>query len=266
MTNLERHRKDLTELLELGECMSLDLEMTDKAEVANLSEEDKTVFEKKVKGAFRKNYQRWYTEACSIIDQLVPERKDEFVALYLADSKRKEFGMLSYTIQDWLLGVRSGVNPFTRAKGFDDSHVVTMKFESQLNILKAVERRFESSLFEIKQLLRADLLDSELAAAEELLKHGFLRAAGAVSGVVIEKHLGAVCSAHSLSLKKQHPTISTYNDELKNSSVIDVPTWRFIQRLGDLRNLCDHGKGREPNKEEIEELIEGVKKISKTVY
>ena len=40
----------------------------------------------------------------------------------------------------------------------------------------------------------------------------------------------------------------------------------MIQRLGDLRNLCDHNKQREPIKEDVYELINGVEKVTKTIY
>ncbi len=46
-------------------------------------------------------------------------------------------------------------------------------FDSQIGILKSCEKRFESSLFDIKQLLQADIFDSELEAAQELNKKGF---------------------------------------------------------------------------------------------
>lgn len=36
--------------------------------------------------------------------------------------------------------------------------------------------------------------------------------------------------------------------------------------LGDIRNLCDHNKDRDPKKEEVEDLISGVEAIIKTVY
>jgi hypothetical protein len=45
-----------------------------------------------------------------------------------------------------------------------------------------------------------------------------------------------------------------------------MPTWRFIQHLADLRNLCDHKKKRDPKTEDIDELIEGVEKITKTLF
>jgi hypothetical protein len=78
--------------------------------------------------------------------------------------------------------------------------------------------------------------------------------------------LSQVCQNHNVATKKQHPTISDFNDILKNSAVIDVPQWRQIQRLGDIRNLCDHNKHRDPTKEEVAELIDGVEKLCKTLF
>lgn len=49
-------------------------------------------------------------------------------------------------------------------------------------------------------------------------------------------------------------------------NVIEVSIWRSIQRLGDIRNLCGHNKDREPLKDEVEELIYGTDKLTKTVY
>ena len=84
--------------------------------------------------------------------------------------------------------------------------------------------------------------------------------------MVIEKHLAQVASNHNVSTRKQHPTISDFNDMLKGAGVLDVPTWRQIQRLGDIRNLCDHNKEREPTKDEVIELIDGVDKLCKTLF
>ena len=138
--------------------------------------------------------------------------------------------------------------------------------QQQVSILQSVERRFESSLFEIKQLVQADLFDSELEAAKELLKKRFVRAAGAVAGVVLEKHLGQVCENHKVDVTKKNPGISDFNDLLKRADVIDVPQWRAIQHLGDLRNLCDHDKKTEPSIEQLQELISGVEKTTKNLF
>ena len=98
------------------------------------------------------------------------------------------------------------------------------------------------------------------------MKNGFLRGAGAIAGVVLEAHLMQVCSNHALSLRKKHPSINDFNSLLKDNNVIDVPTWRFIQRLGDLRNLCDHKQQKDPTTDDVLELTDGTEKIIKTIF
>lgn len=109
-------------------------------------------------------------------------------------------------------------------------------------------------------------MDSELETARELNKSGFTRGAGVIAGVVLDKHLGQVSANHSIVTRKKHATISEYNDLLKNASITDLPMWRQIQRLGDIRNLCGHSKEREPTTDEVEELANGVEKITKTLF
>jgi hypothetical protein len=75
-----------------------------------------------------------------------------------------------------------------------------------------------------------------------------------------------VCDAHSITIRKKNPSISDLNQALKDKDVISVPQWRFIQHLADIRNLCDHAKGKEPSKDEIEDLVAGTEKVLKTVF
>lgn len=263
-TNLERYKKDLERLVALGKKMQLDIGGRHLIKVGEVKPETKKLFEEH-QGTFERQYQNWYTEAAALIRQLIPTRLTEFHELYKGDGKRKATTIQTYHIQDWLNGVQSGAD-YTGAKSFDDLIVIVNRFSTQMSILQAVRTRFESSLHDIRQLVQADLFDSELDAARELLKSGFIRAAGAIAGVVLEKHLGQVASNHALSTRKQHPTISDFNDLLKTNDVLDVPSWRNVQRLGDLRNLCDHNKHRDPTKEEIQELINGIEKLTKTLF
>lgn len=257
-SNLDKYKQDLEQLLQRGEAMLFDF-----AEEAEGKKPEAKIPEPGAE--FRNGYQRWYSEAHEVVKQILPSRLPEFEQLYKGDGKRKELNVATYTIQDWLLGVRSAVN-YREEKIFNEIASALMRFQNQVQILKSTRSRFESTLFEIKQILQADIFDSELEAARELCKKGFLRAAGAVAGVVLEKHLAQVCGNHNIAVKKKDPTIGDLNDALKNSGVMDVPDWRFIQRLGDLRNLCDHNKQREPKKEEVEELVAGVEKVTKTLF
>ncbi len=207
------------------------------------------------------NYQSWYTKACRVIEQIIPERLNEFVTLYQGDLKRKEVTYMNYSIYDYLIGLHStrGSNVIASKKS------ALPKMEVQWHILSSASEKFESTLFDIKEILQADIYDSELDTAKELNKKGFIRAAGAVAGVVLEKHLAHVCTVHKIKPKKTNPSISEYNQSLKDNDITDTAKWRFIQHLGDIRNLCDHNKEREPKKDEVDEYIIGIMKIIKTV-
>ena len=246
MNNLEKHKADLEELINLGR------DMRDDMLAHNNSREVEALIAKRLT-----SYQRWYTEACVLMEQLLPGRLTEFEQLYKGDGHRSSIGLHTYTIQDLLTGIKVGPNGLAAA---------TFRFMNQLAIIESVEARFESSLFDIRQLVQADLFDSELDAARELIRGGFLRAGGAVAGVVLERHLGQVAANHGITTRKKNPTIGDFNDLLKDGGVLDIPSWRQVQRLGDVRDLCDHNKEREPTKDKVEELIDGVEKYTKTLF
>lgn len=210
---------------------------------------------------FKLHYETWYTESLQVVKQIVPDRYNDFIQLYKID-KRKEITYATYTISDYMLGLQV---KHAGAVSIDTSAALPKMFQ-QGEILRSVKKRFKSSLFNIRQIIQADLFDNELQCASEILSHGFIRGAGVIAGVVLEKHLSEVCDNHALKIAKKNPTIADFNEVLKNSAVYDIPEWRFIQRLGDIRNLCGHNKDREPSKDEASELIIGVDKITKTIY
>lgn len=260
-SKVEHIKKEVNSLISKGS--NLYLAMLDDVSVLP-AEIRKQIQERKIKlPNFKNEYDTWYSEALALIKQLLPDRLDDFKRQY-KDEKRKDITFLTYGISDYLYGLRT-------TRGWQENVVADKsaavgKMQVQNSILAAVESRLDSSLFDIKEILQADLFDSELGAAQELAKKGFVRGGGAIAGVVLEKHLGHVCDIHGLKSRKNHPSIADYYQLLKENDVIDTPKWRFIQHLGDLRNLCDHNKDREPTKEDVIELVEGVQKVIKTVF
>lgn len=69
-----------------------------------------------------------------------------------------------------------------------------------------------------------------------------------------------------IKIGKINPTISDLNNPLKKEGIYDLPTWRQIQVLGDIRNLCVHNKEREPTEVEVKKLIQETDNIIKTVF
>lgn len=208
-------------------------------------------------------YQSWYSEARALLRQVLPDRLDDFTRHYEKPKARKSISYESYRIEDYLQDLRI-------THSYDDSVIVDPSaaiphLQQQVAIVEAAAARFDSSLFDIRMLLQADMFDTEIDAAEALIKHKFVRAAGALAGVVLERHLAQVCENRTLSTGKKNPTISDFNELLKGNEVIGVPEWRFVQHLADIRNQCDHSRN-EPTADQVNDLIAGVKKVIKTVY
>lgn len=268
ISNLERYKKDLKALILKGDQLQLAMQKECfpsqfSAALMEKMDDETKAFVKNLP-SFADEYQSWYSEAKILIKQLLPERLSDFVRLYEKPKSRKDISYENYRIEDYLQSL-------TITRGYAKEKVVgpdaaIPQFSQQLAILNAVKSRFESSLFDIKQLVQADIFDSELDAAKELNKHRFARAAGALAGVVLERHLGQVCDNHSIVISKKTPGIGDLNNLLKEESVVDVPQWRFIQHLADIRNLCDHDKKNEPTTEQVDDLITGVMKVTKTLF
>lgn len=173
------------------------------------------------------SYQSWYSRSLPVVKQLIPERYQEFQEQYkLEKRKGKEISFLTYTISDYLIGLRI-------TRGWEKEEVVnplsafTSKFQHQIAILMSAQGRIDSIPADVQGILQAELFDNELQAAQELRKKGHLRAAGALAGVTLESHLSKISTNHGLKLRKKDPTISDFNDELKTRTYTMSP-------IGDL--------------------------------
>jgi hypothetical protein len=266
--NIESYKKDFAKVLKLGS----DLEMSIQYECypSRVKDYAEKTYKENAHGFleelpdFKTEYQLWYSESLVLIKQLLPDRLSDFIGYYEKPKTRKNLLYGNYKIEDYLQG--TSVTTVFDGKEVVGPSAAIPQFNQQVAILKSISKRFESSLFEITQLVQADLFDDEISSARELLKHKFIRAAGAIAGVVLEKHLGNICSSHNIKVAKKTPTIADYNDVLKKEGVIRFSDWRFIQFLGDIRNTCDHNKNKEPTIDDVNTLIVGVDKIMKTIF
>lgn len=263
---LARFESDLSKLVQDGSLLeaAMVLEIYDKGKLREaLGTKESDDIDALIESLpnFRTGYESWYSEALVVIRVLLPERLEDFKSLYEVPKGRKLADYGNYTLSDYLIGLKS-------TRGYDtvvDRTAGLPKLQRQTAILASVQKRFKSSLFEIKSILQADLFDSELSAANELLKKGFCRGAGAIAGVVLEGHLQEVSANHQIKFRKKSPTISDFNNGLKEAEVISVSQWRFISLLGDYRNLCDHKKPDDPSHSQVRDLIDGVEKVLKTI-
>jgi hypothetical protein len=213
---------------------------------------------------FGTRYQAWYSRGLKIVEALAPERLPEFRSYYEADRKRKSFSVDTYTIQDYVMAFGAAEDIYGKPK-WDANNIIAVRIVNQMQILASLASRLDSVLADVTGHLFAELQDAELRAAGELLKIS-PRAAGALAGVVLERHLQRVATNHKIQIKKVNPTIGDLNDPLKTAGVYEVAVWRKLQYLADLRNLCSHSKGAEPTREQVEEMLREVNQFVKTIF
>lgn len=204
-------------------------------------------------------YESWYTEACAAISSLIPSRLDDFVAAYRPKSNRKNLDIETYTISDLIKGLTN------RGQSLDIDRIARNRLYTQISIVQAAVDIADSKLRDIRTQILGEVLREDVGMARTLLKSGYTRAGGAIAGVVLEQHLKAVAIGRSIPLKK-NPTLAVLNDALKDAQVYGVPQWRKIQYIIDMRNICAHGKDREPGRGEIEEMIDAVAKVLSTIF
>ena len=199
-------------------------------------------------------YQAWYSKCLRALKVVNHERLAEFISYYEPEKKRN-YGYTSYKIRDYLMNVRFPT------QNFDGFSAFSTGIQQQIAIIHGAIVLADDRIADIEATIMYEVLGEELDAAEDLLKIGALRAAGAVSGVSLEQHLKLVCSSRGISFRKKSPTLSDYNQSLRDNEVIDVPTWRRIQSLADIRNLCVHSRAEEPTKDQVRDLVDGAKRV-----
>jgi hypothetical protein len=102
-----------------------------------------------------------------------------------------------------------------------------------------------------------------LYEAKALFRANYINAAGAIAGVVLERHLKGLCEIQNPPIVARGDTINPLNDALRNAQVYDLTQQRRIQVMADIRNRCDHATSTPPRKEEVWEMIEDIRKFIK---
>jgi len=207
--------------------------------------------------SFIQDYQRWYTAALPVVDQVLPDRAVEFRELY--EGRKDAPGRITVYIRtrDDRDAARYRSE---RYAAFDRS------IRQQVYMLQGAADRLDSHLADIRGVVEAEVFDSELHRAAELTKKGHLRPAGVVAGVVLESHLKEVCRIRGLTIRKKKPTINDLNETLRDAGAYDTPSWRRVQHLGDIRNICSHDDERDPTRQEVDDLVTGVQWAVKTLF
>lgn len=132
-------------------------------------------------------------------------------------------------------------------------------------LIGSIPSYMEGRLYDLELGLAQEFTRDQLVEAEVLLKARHIRAAGAIAGVLLERHLKLLCDRSQPPIKyAPKATISTLNELLRKASVYKQTEWRRVQCMGDVRNECDHANATEPERKDVQRLIHEVKEFVAT--
>jgi len=140
-------------------------------------------------------------------------------------------------------------NPVNR---FDEPHTILKRLGA---IFTASKEDFDGGyLVSLRNIVQAEVFDSQLEQAQELLKNGYKDAAAVIAGIVLETTLREFCDRHSL----KHGAIDVMNCQLAKAGAYDRLQQKQITVLADIRNNAAHGKTGNFSTENVENMIRDI--------
>jgi hypothetical protein len=191
---------------------------------------------------FIRSYHEWYAASLALIEANMPSRLSEFNLLHYGETGGKTEGVHHLLTRGWI--------------DFEAQTEIARRIIQMDAIVASLPKYLEGRLFDLELEVAYLYVNDQLDEAEGLLKAKFTRAAGAIAGVLLERHLRLLCDKHRPPIKypPKRATIALLNDRLRDNSVYDVAQWRKVQWMGDVRNKCSHA-GIEPEATEVADLI-----------
>ncbi|MCL6264384.1 hypothetical protein [Craterilacuibacter sp. RT1T] len=177
-------------------------------------------------------------------------------------TKKVDFDSLS----EWQIKTK---NLLVKSCGADSEHYkafiraeVPRTVDSSLSIYKRVRAVFRAAkedfdggyLSSMKSLVQAEVFNSELEQATELLSKGYKLAAAVIAGVVLETGIREICDRHNIA----HAKLDKMNSDLAQKGVYSKLQQKRITALADIRNSAAHGKPEEFSDDDVLVMIRDV--------
>lgn len=147
---------------------------------------------------------------------------------------------------------------FIKAEQIHSYESVADRFKRMKSVFIAAMDDYKGGyLTSIKNLIQADVFDSELEQAEELLSNGYKLAAAVIAGVVLETTLRDICTRENLN----HGKLDKMNSDLAKAGVYNKLQQKRITALADIRNSAAHGKPEEFSEADVSNMIRDIEQF-----
>ncbi|OAI00165.1 hypothetical protein A1353_19685 [Methylomonas methanica] len=139
-----------------------------------------------------------------------------------------------------------------KARGYEHNTDVLSRLRA---VFSAAKEDYEGGyVASIRNLVQAEVFDSELEQASELLSAGYATAAAVIAGTVLETTLRNLCDANGIP----HGKLDKMNADLAKAGVHSVLIQKQITAIAGIRNSAAHGKSTEFTAEDVRRMIDDI--------
>ncbi|HHF3114944.1 TPA: hypothetical protein ACPJ1N_004585 [Vibrio diabolicus] len=138
-------------------------------------------------------------------------------------------------------------------------------FESNLSVFKRLKAIFNAArddfeggyLISVRTLVQAEVFDSELEQATELLTSNYPTASAVIAGIVLETSLRELCDRNNIP----HGKMDKMNADLTKAGVYNSLQQKRITAIAGIRNSAAHGKHDEFSREDVRVMISDIERF-----
>lgn len=193
-------------------------------------------------------YEIWFTQAFTLVSEYIPERRADFREAYSDIDELLHFDGMEYTKADSYCGILRRV------------------ISRQKNLLLSIPPKLEAERLKMRKGVSDEIITEELYQAKTLWDDGNIRAAGVVAGVALERHLLTLCELSDRGIEYEYSNgIRSLAETLYSANEITQTTKGQLEYLSDIRNDCAHANEEEPDKRDVERLIEQAEDLVRDV-
>jgi hypothetical protein len=130
--------------------------------------------------------------------------------------------------------------------------------QAMMSVFAAAKEDFDGGhLRSVRTLVQAELFNTELEQATELLDKGYKVPSAVIAGTVLETGLRELCNRSSLSVGK----LDKMNADLAKAGTYNLLRQKQITALAEIRNKAAHGRPTEFTDADVKAMIADIERF-----
>lgn len=186
----------------------------------------------------RESYQKWHVKSKEFVKNYFPDR---------INSMNKKYARINQYLKFENIQKRNPVLVLDEIiNGFDD----------QRNLVKSVPGKIKANKFQVRKQISGEIEKDEIYRAKRLFDDDLVRSSGVIAGVALERHLLTRCEISDDDLDYEYDDgIQSLAQTLYEADELPKKDLKKLNWLSDIRADCAHANEKEPDRGDVERLI-----------